>query len=366
MSEPTTPNAIDPASVRRILVCQLRQIGDVLLATPAIALLRERFPRAEIELLTEKKTLPVVQGNPDLARVHAIDKKAHRSLRAQFGFYLAVARRRYDLIVDFQQLPRIRWVLALARLFPGASGRQVRLSYDAPWYNRWLYTHTVRPLDGYAAMSKASVLRPLGVRWEGEAPKLVLDPAELDAARDILAAHGIGPDQTLVTVDPSHRRDTRRWPAAHFGRLIALAAAADPALRFLVLFGPGEEADAAAVARAAGTTACVVTSRMLTLREMAACIRLARLHLGNCSAPRHMAVAVGTPTLTILGSTSNAWTFPGPGHAALALGLDCQPCNENSCPLGHTRCLTELTPEAVLPELTARLADPSPEDAPCA
>jgi heptosyltransferase-2/heptosyltransferase-3 len=360
------PIALDPARVRRILVCQLRQIGDVLLSTPAIHLLRGRFPGAEIHLLTEAKAVPVVQGNPDIARIHAVDRKAHRDPRAQLAFYLDVARNRYDLLVDFQQLPRIRWVLALARLFPPRGGRQVRLSCRAPWYNRWLYTHTVRPQDGYAAMSKASVLRPLGIHWNGEAPRMHLAPGELAGADAILAEHGIGPEHVLITVDPTHRRDTRRWPAEHFGRLAALAAAGNPALRFLVLHGPGELPEARAVAEAAGTPACVVTRRMLTLREMAACIARAALHVGNCSAPRHIAVAVGTPTLTILGSTSSAWTFPGPNHADLRLGLDCQPCNENTCPLGQARCLTDLEPETVLPALMARLRAGKGDAAPCA
>lgn len=357
---------LNPARVRRILVCQLRQIGDVLLATPAIHLLRQRYPQAEIHLLTEAKAVPVVAGNPDIARIHAVDRKAHRDPRAQLQFYLEVARHRFDLLVDFQQLPRIRWVLALARFFPPPGGAQVRLSYRAPWYNGWLYTHTVQPLGGYAAMAKASVLRPLGIHWNGEAPRMHLTPGELTGADAILAEHGIGPGQTLITVDPTHRRDTRRWPGAHFGRLAAMAAAQDPALRFLVLHGPGELPEARAVAEAAGSPACVVARRVLTLREMAACIARARLHLGNCSAPRHIAVAVGTPTLTILGSTSSAWTFPGPGHADLRLGLDCQPCNENVCPLGHTRCLTDLAPETVLPALMARLRAGKGDAAPCA
>lgn len=350
-----------PGGFRKILVCQLRQIGDVLLSTPAIRLLKAAYPDAEIHLLTEAKAAPMVQGNPDLARVWAVDKKAHRNLAAQLAFYLRVARQRYDLVVDFQQLPRIRWVVALARLFPPAGGRQVRLSYEAPWYNRWLYTHATHPRDGYAAMSKASVLEPLGLGWNGEAPRLFPDEAERARAREILAAHGIKPGHRLVTVDPSHRRATRRWPAASFGALIRLAAERDPNLRFLVLWGPGEEDVARAVAEAAGIPACMPCAGLLTLREMAACIERAVLHLGNCSAPKHIALAVGVRTLSIQGSTSNAWTFPGPGHKAVSLGLPCQPCNENECPKGRIACLEDLSPEAVLPELLELL--PAPADA---
>lgn len=342
---------LDPKGVRRILVCQLRQIGDVLLSTPSIRLLRQRFPQADIDLLTEQKARPMVDSNPDLAQVWAIDKQAHRNIAAQLAFYWQVAKQRYDLVVDFQQLPRIRWVLALARLFPPKSGRQIRLSYTPPWYNRWLYTHWSKPVGGYAAMTKASVLRPLGIDWNQEPPRLYLTAAERERGQVILAEHGIGQDDVLITVDPSHRRATRQWPEGHFGELIRLAAQAEPRLKFLVFYGPGEEHVARAVENAAGVPACIVTNSMLTLRDMAACIERAALHFGNCSAPRHMAVAVGTPTLTILGSTSNAWTFPDSRHKALAKGLDCQPCNENTCPGGTPHCLFDLLPAEVLPEL---------------
>ena len=84
---------------------------------------------------------------------------------------------------------------------------------------------------------------------------------------------------------------------------------------------------------------------MLSLREMAACIAEADLHIGNCSAPRHIAVAVGTPTLTVLGSPTPAWTVPSPEPADIALNLPCQHCNRNHCP--DPRCLTGMLPGPV-------------------
>jgi len=264
------------------------------------------------------------------------------------AFYLQVARQRFDLLVDFQQLPRIRWVAALSRFF----GCRWRLSYDPPWYNRWLYSHTVRPRDGYAAMCKASVLEPLGLVWRGERPELFLRPGERAWAGEFLQANGLA-SCALVTVDPSHRRATRRWPAAHFGRTLGLAAAARPEARFLVAWGPGERDLALEVAAASGSAACVVPDRMLTLRQLAAVQERTALHFGTCSAPRHLAVAVGTPTLAVLGSTSDAWTFPAPEHGDVRLGLPCQPCNRNEC--DTMQCLADLTPEAVLPELLLRL-----------
>ena len=170
--------AVDLAtfSPQRILVCQLRQIGDVVLATPSIELLKRRYPDAEIHLLTEKKCAPLLEHNPHLGKVWELDKKLLSSLPQEIAWYWHVARTGYDLVVDFQQLPRCRWVVAF-------SGAPVRLSYTPPWYTRLLYTHSADMLDGYSAMSKASVLRPLGIEWNGERPRVYLTDGEHAFAR---------------------------------------------------------------------------------------------------------------------------------------------------------------------------------------
>lgn len=323
-------------SPRRILVCQLRQIGDVVLATPSLELLKRRYPEAEVHLFTEKKCTPVLEGNPHIDKIWALDKKKLNTLFREVAWYWQVARTGYDLVVDFQQLPRCRWVVAF-------SGAQVRLSYTPPWYTRLLYTHYADMLEGYSAMSKASVLRPLGITWNGERPHIWLTDEERAAARALLAQTGLQTGQRLISLDPTHRQSTRRWPVHHYAQLVRLLSARDPGLRFLPLWGPGEEKDIAELAALCPSGTLLLPRRMLSLREMAACIAEAALHIGNCSAPRHIAVAVGTPTLTVLGSTSPGWTFPSSEHAHIALNLPCQPCNKNHCPRADRRCLTALT-----------------------
>ena len=332
--------AVDLAtfSPKRILVCQLRQIGDVVLTTPSLELLKRRYPAAELHLLTEKKCASLLEHNPHLDHVWALDKKALPSLLHEVAWYWRVARTGYDLVVDFQQLPRCRWVVAF-------SGAPVRLSYTPPWYTRPLYTHSADMLDGYSAMSKASVLRPLGIVWNGERPRIWLTDEERNLARVLLTQGGLSSEQRLVTLDPTHRQPTRRWPLGHYARLVQLLFERDPALRFLPFWGPGEEAEIRELAALCPAGSLLLPERMLSLREMAACIAEAALHIGNCSAPRHIAVAVGTPSLTVLGSTSPAWTFPAPEHAHVALNLPCQPCNRNHC--ADPRCLVDLDPARV-------------------
>ncbi len=341
-------------NVNKILVCQLRRIGDVLLATPAIRLLAERFPQAELHVLTESSSAPMLQNNPHIARIWDLDKQALPTLAHELVYSWKVARQGFDLVVDFQQLPRCRWVVAF-------SGARIRLSYTPPWYNRPLYTHWAAPLPGYAAMAKASVLRPLGIEWSGQCLELFLTPEERQEAGQLLHGLGLRSGDVLLSVDPTHRRQSRAWPLEHWGALLALAGAARPDLTFLLLFGPGEEEAVGRVrehALHAGLAAkrLLLPPRLLTLRQMGACIGHAAMHMGNCSAPRHVAVAVGVPSFTVLGATSWAWTFPAPEHIHVARELECQPCNKNTCPkYPEPRCLVELAPEDVLPRLLEHL-----------
>lgn len=339
----------------KILVCQQRQIGDALLATPAVRLLRQAQPGAELHFLTEKKCAPVLRNNPDIDVIWEIDKKAQNTLAKQISFYRKVARQGFDLVVDFQQLPRLQLVVLFSRA-------PVRLSYTPPWHRRLLYTHWTDMLPGYAAQTKASVLRPLGIEWRGEKPRIHLTAEETAWAESWLREQELGRDELLITVDPSHRRITRLWPAERFARLMDLASEHNPRLRFLPLFGPGEEPvikELTALVRR--KEAILPASRMLSLREMAAVLQQARLHVGNCSAPRHFAVAVDTPSLIIHGATGDEWRYPSPEHRNIALGLPCQPCNKNICPLGTRQCLVELAAEQVLPDLLELVGRASPE-----
>lgn len=193
-------------SPKRILVCQLRQIGDVLLSTPSIRLLNERFPDAEIDVFTEKKCVPVLLNNPRISTIWPIDKKALKNPLVALGYYKGIARHGHDLIVDFQQLPRCKWVVLFSKA-------PVKLTYTPPWYNKWNYTNWVDMEMGYAAKCKASVMRPLGIEWDGEKPELWLTEEEKGFAADFMKANGLT-DGPFITVDPSHRRETRRWPSS--------------------------------------------------------------------------------------------------------------------------------------------------------
>ena len=232
---------------QHILVCQLRQIGDVLLSTPAIRLLNERYPDAVIDVLTEKKCVPVLKNNSRITNIWPIDKVRLRNPLKALAYYAHVGWQKYDLIVDFQQLPRSKWVVRFSRA-------PIKLTFSPPWYNKWIYTHWANPLKGYAAKAKASVLAPLGITWDGEKPELWLTDDEMRFANDFLDCHKLT-SVPFITVDPSHRRETRRWPARHYAKLIQLLREKHPNLNAVVLYGPREKELGQSVVDAVGDSA---------------------------------------------------------------------------------------------------------------
>lgn len=328
---------------RAILVCQQRQIGDVLLATPLMELLKRRWPPARITLFTEAKCVPLLLHNPHVDEFLALDKAQVRGLPAQLAWYRQAAARGFDLVVDCQQLPRCR----MLTLFCALNGAKTRLSFLSAWSKIGLYNLAALPeTDCYAAATKASLLAPLGIAYQGEKPRIYLTDEERRQAEALLAAHGVSAAMRLVTVDPTHRRASKRWPAERWARVLDLLAESDATLRFLLLRGPGEEEE---VRKLKSLCACAerifIPSPAPSLRLSAACMARAALHLGHCSAPRHMAVALDVPSIVIPGASGPEWRYPAPEHVEFRPKLDCHPCGRVDC--AAPQCLLLVTPEEV-------------------
>jgi ADP-heptose:LPS heptosyltransferase len=324
----------------RILIIQLRQIGDVVLTTAIPRILKEARPGCRVTFLTEAPSHQLLAGNPYIDEILLNDRRA--GWRGTLRLGRGLRRERFAAVLDFMGNPRSA---LLARL----SGSPFRISYEARGRGL-LYTHRVRQPEGieYAVEIKKRLLGPLGIHSPTDQPEIYLEASEKEEGRALRRSFLTGGAAArLVTVDPSHRRETRRWPAPYFGELCR-GLQRELGVQPVVLWGPGEEAVARQVEAASEGAAVVAPAT--SLRQMAALLAAADLHVGNCSAPRHMAVAVGTPTFTILGSTDAGWTHPAAEHTQTALELSCQPCNRNRCERGLA-CLTGYPPERALQAL---------------
>jgi heptosyltransferase-2 len=125
----------------------------------------------------------------------------------------------------------------------------------------------------------------------------------------------------------------------------------------LVLCGPGER-DAAReiVARTASPRVFSLAAQTVSLGLTKGCLARCRLMVSTDSGPRHIAAALGKPVVTLLGPTLPAWIEnPSVRGPMLRSDLDCLGCGKRTCPLGHHRCMHDLTPQRVFGELAALL-----------
>ena len=331
----TSPSGAPPAS----LVIQTAFLGDMVLTTPLISMLARRGP---VDVVGTPVNLPLLANNPDVRRAIAYDKRAPRRLRSLTAIGRELRTQKYDAAYLAQGSLRS---VALAIV----AGVRRRIGFDTAG-GRHLYTTRVRYDESIHHAERLLALaraRGLAASEDGR-PRLY--PGELERAEveELLRRHGaIG--ERLLAVAPGSVWATKRWPyypelATRVGntRVVIVGATADQSL-----------ADAI---RARAPGAIDATGR-LSLLASAELIGRCSAIVSNDSAPVHLASAMNTPTVAIFGPTVPAFGF-GPladrsdvaGHESRA----CRPCHRHGprrCPLGHWRCMGELSVDAVLESL---------------
>jgi len=320
---------------KSILVVQLRRLGDVILTTPALEALKKRYPSAKLDFLVEAPGAEAVAGNPAIDDILVYDAEGPL---AALQWALKVRARRYDWVIDFLANPRTALIAALSGATVKAGPAHVR--------RRWAYnTLLVQPAQAcYAAVEKVRWLESLGVALD-DAPAL---------PRLYLAKRPSRVENVVGLVPPS-RKITRRWPAESFAKLGRLLRERHGS-RLRIFWGPGERDLADEVARGIGAGAETIPETR-TIAELAREIVACRVLVSNCAGPKHVAVGLGVPTVTVHGSSDPvSWTPVHPDHRAVRLDeLFCIGCRLNECPY-HLECLKDLPAERVLPAVEALLA----------
>ncbi len=300
----------------RILLIQLRRIGDVLMTTPALAALRAAYPEARISYLTEAPCNQLFSYDPHVDEVLVYPRKA--SLREQLSLLRGLRAQRFDLVVDFFSNPR-------TAVITRCTGARRRVGFDFQG-RRWGYTDPVR-LNGaapYSAAHKAALVECLGVRVPSLTPRVYLGDQERAYARQQLRALGVGPADPLVALCPVSRRSYRTWPAERYACLADFLIERYGA-KVMLIWGPGEEAFATAV-RKDMVHRTLPDYPMPTLLQLAALLERAGLFVGNDGGPRHLAIALGRPTLTVFGKDfASTWTPPAmPMHRTIEYDPGCK------------------------------------------
>lgn len=319
----------------KILVVRYSALGDVVLATSVLEPLLRRFPGARIEWVTDRAYAPLLDGLPQIAAVHALDRRGPEALLVLRD----LLRRRFDVAVDLQNKVRST-ILARA-----AAPIRVTFRRRSPGRAILALLGRDRPLSrAHATELYLESLAPLGVIGPPGPVSVNLSRTAQALAADAL--RGAAPP--VVAVAPGARWATKRWPAERF------AAVADALARqgasIVLAGGPGDR-DAFAAVSSAMRAPVAADLSPLPVEALAAALARVQLLVACDSGPVHLATAVRTPALALFGPTATVrWAPPAPGRA-LSLRLPCSPCSNHGgdfCPEGHHRCLADLGADAVV------------------
>lgn len=308
----------------RILVVAPNWIGDALMAQPMLARLREKRPGAEVHMLAPEWVAPIARRMPEVDEVIAVPFR-HGALHLGSRWQLARAlkARDYGEAIVLPNTWKAALVPFLARI-PVRTGYVGEARYGL--LNR-LHRKRDRTMRRHYAGLAGVDFEPL------PEARLRVDAAQAAATRKRFGIEG----SYAVLCPGAEYGPAKRWPYfAELAKRIGMPA---------VLLGSPH--DAAAAAGIGGTDLVGKT----TLDEAVELIAGAELVVSNDSGLMHVAAALGRPLVALFGSSSPEKTPPAPGRSRILwLKPECSPCFERKCPLGHFKCMREMTVEMVLAE----------------
>lgn len=354
-------SAAAPLQPRRLLVRLPTPLGDAVLATPALRALRAALPQARITWAGGRAALEALDGLPWRDDVLALAGPSAQGLRAPWraarllrplgcdaalllpnSFSSALAVRLARIPVRVGTALHRRGPLLTTRVdVPRARGGRLR----------------PRPMRAHYL----DLVAPFGARDDGGGTALVV--TDFDQEQAARRLRGVPARQTLVGAAPGAGfGPSKVLPPERLGAVLRRVREATGALP-LVLCGPGEERLAAAVAEAAGEPCLSTHDAPPGLGELKGLLARCAVLLGADAGPRHLAEALGVPSVVWAGPTDPLWGAGGPSEVLRVEGLTCLACHERVCPLAGHPCMTTLPPEglveAALRALAGRRADPA-------
>jgi heptosyltransferase I len=357
----------------RILLIKPSALGDVVHTIPILVKLRARYPDALIDWLITPENADLVRDHPALSRAIMFRRNEFArfglnwsATAGPFELLAAIRQAHYDLVIDLHGQFRS----AIATI---ATGAPIRIGFDRPrrrprrasasrspavpgehgWTGAregaWIaYTHRIPipTLDVHAVDRYLWLAPMLGLDDGPPDLRIYLAPRETLRVDNLLLAHGVA-ERPLAVLVPGTIWETKHWNVDGFAQVGRH------------LHASGFEVVIAGTARDSVLSRAIVDkcpgahdlTGQTTVAGLVALIQRAAICVTNDSGSMHVAVAVGTPVVSVFGPTNPVWIGPyGRSHAVVRADVSCAPCylrRIRQCPRDHL-CMREVTPTMVI------------------
>ncbi|MFT3741490.1 MAG: lipopolysaccharide heptosyltransferase II [Gammaproteobacteria bacterium] len=328
----------------KILIIAPAWVGDLVMAQTLFKLLKSQHPNITIDVLAPPWSYPLLQSMPEVDRTWIADFP-HKKLRLWQRYRLA------------RQLRQQRYTQAIllpnslkSALVPYWAQIPIRTGWRKEWPRHWLVNDT-RTLDKAQLPKMIERFAALGLPKDQSLPAVLPWPAlsvSTDRVESTLAKLQLTrPQQPLLVLAPgAEYGPAKRWPAQHFA---AVVKAKTQQGWCVWLLGSTKDVEVNAEIQQACGGAALNLAGETQLSEAVDLLSLATVVVSNDSGLLHIAAALQKPVVAIYGPTSPTFAPPlAVKSEILYLNLSCSPCAQRVCPLGHWRCMLDLTPQEVL------------------
>ena len=297
--------------MKKILIFSFSFIGDAVLSTAVIQPLRKHFPDAHITFLVGPRAFDLLATDPNIDATLVYDNRGeHAGWKGRLRLIKTLRLGKFDLVVNLRDSLIARCIGA----------------------EHWGLTR--RDSNRHAVTRYLEVLQRHGVDTTNAHPFLGLTEREQAAAHHFLQETGIESERLLIGIHPGGNWEYKLWDGKNYANLASILTEKRSAT-ILLFAGPNERELQTRVAEMMDVPPILVKTD--DLRHLAALISACDVYIGNDTGPMHIAAAVGTPVVSLFGSTNHIRSGPyGNLHTVVQSGisLGCNPCHPGKHPGG--------------------------------
>jgi len=346
LERPQTNCTVNRALPNKTVVFRLSSIGDIVLASPLMRVLRAAAgPKARIDFVVKKEFAELIKFNHHVSIVHELDDaKGFPALQALRDTLRA---EEYDLVVDIHNSLRTTYLRNFC-------GTKEAVTVDKRLYERWQLVHLKRNIyrDHLSVAERyIETVREYGIANDGKGLELFIPDEIQFAVSGKIAKLRLNEFDKVVGVCPGAKHFTKRWQKEKFAEVCKRMAKGLNA-KIILFGGEADKNDAAEIASfvrsECGDRSVTDYAGELSLLEVAAAMEFCDVVLTNDTGLMHIACARQRKVVAIFGSTVREFGFAPYGTESLVVensSLSCRPCSHigrAECPKGHFKCMNDI------------------------
>jgi len=335
-----------------ILVHSLVNLGDVLLTTSAVALLKKTYPQAKITMMVRPMAAEIVENNPVIDEVMIYDYQGqHKPIGKMLAFANKLRAKKFDVSISFDRKLRPALLCFLAGI-PVRVGPDKVFADKTSWMTK-LYTQTItiphNIINTHQAETYQAIVRGF-TGCQGSMPPVIgtIKAEHKQTAKSLLATLPMSKVRIGLCVKGTFA--LKNWPQERFAQMVDKLAQQYDA-NFFIIGAPEDKSYATEVIAKANTPIANFCGQT-TLLDLAALLERIDLFITVDTGAAHLGAAIGVPMIVIYGCTSPKRWHPINNRAVvLSTNESCCPCNipENACP--EHRCMQGISVSWVIDEV---------------